>query len=212
MTNWELHGQELANCNCDAGCPCQFMSMPTKGKCEAVAAFTFDSGFYGDVDLAGTRSAMVVQWPGAIHQGNGTMQIIIDEKATPKQREALQKIMTGEDTDEMATMWWVFSAMSPNKLETLYKPVEVKIDKEARKGHIRVPGVFETEAKPLTNPVTGAEHRARINLPHGFEYRIAEMAKGSTVTKGAIKLSNNKDSHVHIVDIHLSHKGVLEAA
>ena len=69
--------------------------------------------------------------------------------------------------------------MSPNKLETLYQPIEITVDLEARRGHVRVPGVFETEAQPVTNPVTGAEHRARINLPHGFEFRFAEVAKGT---------------------------------
>ncbi|MCV2868460.1 DUF1326 domain-containing protein [Defluviimonas sp. WL0002] len=212
MTPWELHGRELANCNCATGCPCQFMALPTKGNCEAAAAFEFDSGHYGDVDLGGTRSAMVVHWPGPIHEGNGTMQIIIDEDASAKQREALYKIMTGEDTEDMATMWWVFSAMSPNKLETLYKPVKLSMDMESRKGRANVADVFETEATPILNPVTGAEHRARINLPHGFEFRIAEMAKGTTRTHGAINLPNNNDTHVHMVEIHLSHKGVVEAA
>lgn len=212
MTSWEVHGRELANCNCATGCPCQFMALPTHGNCEAVATFEFDSGHYGDIDLAGTKSALVVHWPGPIHEGNGTMQIIIDENASPEQREALHKIMTGEDTEDMATMWWVFSAMCPTKLETLYAPIEIEMDVEARTGHARATGVFETEAGPILNPVTGAEHRARINLPHGFEFRVAEMAKGTSKTSGEIELRNNKDSHVHLVEIHLSGQGVLEAA
>ncbi|MCB1500998.1 MAG: DUF1326 domain-containing protein [Bauldia sp.] len=212
MTHWELHGRELANCNCATGCPCQFMALPTKGWCEAVAGFEFDSGHYGDVDLAGTRAVMLVKWPGPIHEGNGTMQIVIDESASPAQRDALYRIMTGEDTDEMATMWWVFSMMSPTKLETLYKSIRFELDIESRKGRIGVPGVVETEAGPLVNPVTGAEHRARINLPHGFEFHVAEMAKGTTRTSGAIDLPDNRDSHAHMVEIHLSDRGVLAAA
>jgi hypothetical protein len=112
----------------------------------------------------------------------------------------------------MATMWWVFSAMCPTKLETVYTPIEFEMDMEIRKGRANVAGVFETEAQPITNPVTGTEHRARINLPHGFEFRVAEMAKGTTKTKGAIDLPNNKDIHVHMVEIHLSNQGVVEAA
>jgi hypothetical protein len=212
MTQWELHGRELANCNCATGCPCQFMALPTHGSCEAVAGFEFDSGHFGDVDLGGTRTALVVKWPGPIHQGNGTMQIVIDESATPEQRDALYRIMTGEDTEEMATMWWVFSMMSPTKLDTLYKPIDFTMDMESRKGRIAIAGVVETEAGPITNPVTGAEHRARINLPHGFEFHVAEMAKGTSRTSGAIDLPNNKDSHVHMVEIHLSGQGVLAAA
>ena len=212
MINWEVHGRELANCNCATGCPCQFMALPTHGTCEAAASFEFDSGHFGDVDLAGTKCALVVKWPGPIHEGNGTMQIIIDESASPEQRVAIYKIMTGEETEEMATMWWVFSMMSPTKLETLYKPIDFEMDMESRTGRVRVPGVFETEAQPITNPVSGAEHRARINLPHGFEFHVAEMAKGTTKTSGAIDLPSNQDSHVHMVEIHLSHQGVLAAA
>lgn len=212
MTHWELHGYELANCNCDTGCPCQFMALPTHGTCEAAASFQFDHGHYGNTDLSGTRAAMVLKWPGAIHQGNGTMQIIIDESASPAQRDALAKIMTGADTDDMATMWWVFSAMSPNKLETLYLPIDLTMNLKARTGHAKVPDVFETYAQPLTNPVTGAEHRARIDLPHGFEFRVAEVAKATTRTQGAISLDHNQDSHAHLVEIHLSNTGVVEAA
>jgi hypothetical protein len=102
--------------------------------------------------------------------------------------------------------------MSPTKLKTLYKPIKFEMDMERRTGRVEIPGVFETVAGPITNPVTGAEHRARINLPHGFEFHVAEMAKGTTKTSGVIDLPNNQDSHVHMVEIHLSHQGVLAAA
>ena len=42
------------------------------------------------------------------------------------------------------------------------------IDIEARKGRILVDGVYEVLGEPIKNPVTGAEHRVRIDLPHGF--------------------------------------------
>ncbi|KUF08797.1 DUF1326 domain-containing protein [Pseudoponticoccus marisrubri] len=212
MTAWEIHGYELANCNCDTGCPCQFMSLPTHGTCEAAVAFVIERGRHGDVDLSGTKVAQVFKWPGAVHEGNGTMQTIIDEAATPEQRAALERIVTGQDTDEMATFWWVYSAMSPNKLETLFKPIDITLDFEARTGAARVADVFETDWRPLTNPVTGNEHRARINLPHGFEYRVAEVAKATTRTFGEIPLEANHDSHAHFCEIHMTQAGVLDAA
>jgi hypothetical protein len=212
MTPWEVHGFELANCNCDTGCPCQFMSLPTKGNCEAAVTFIFESGRYGDVDLSGTRVAQVYTWPGAVHEGNGTMQTIIDDSASPEQRKALEIILTGGDTEEMATFWWVYSAMCPNKLETLYKPIAVSMDFAARTGAVTVPDVFETSWEPLINPVTGNEHRARINLPQGFEYRVAEVAKGTTKTSGAISINGNDGSHGHFCEIHMNNSGVLDAA
>jgi hypothetical protein len=74
------------------------MSLPTKGSCEAAVAFVIEKGHYGDVDLSGTKVAQVYQWPGAVHEGNGTMQTIVDESATPEQHAALEKIMTGDHT------------------------------------------------------------------------------------------------------------------
>jgi hypothetical protein len=41
--------------------------------------------------------------------------------------------------------------------------------------HLRIPGLAESQIEPIRNPVTGEEHRVRIDLPHGFEYLVAEM-------------------------------------
>lgn len=209
MTQWEIHGRELANCNCAYGCPCQFNALPTYGTCEAAVGFEIDKGFHGDTDLSGLRCALIAKWPGPIHEGNGQMQLIIDESATQAQREALQRIMTGEDTEEFSTMWWVYSAMAPNKLETLYKPISTSIDIEERNGKISVPDVFEIEAEPIRNPVTGNKHRARIDLPEGFEYRLAEMGSGTTKTSGDISLENNQSTYAQFAELHLSHAGQI---
>ena len=42
--------------------------------------------------------------PSLIHEGNGTRQLIVDERADQSQREALVKIMTGQEADE-GTLW-----------------------------------------------------------------------------------------------------------
>lgn len=212
MTPWEVHGRELANCNCAYGCPCQFNALPTDGTCEAAVAYEIDTGHYGDVKLDGLRAAFVAKWPGAVHEGNGVMQIIIDERADAAQREALQKIMTGSDTKDMATMWWIYSAMAPNKLDTLFKPIETVIDVEARTGKVVIPDVVEIDAEPIKNPVTGAEHRARIDLPHGFEYRIAEMGSGTSRTSGDISLQKNNATYAQFAELHLSNDGVVDVA
>jgi hypothetical protein len=56
------------------------------------------------------RAAAMWRWPGPVHEGNGTMQLVIDERADERQRDALVKILSGQETEEMATVWWVFSA------------------------------------------------------------------------------------------------------
>ncbi len=212
MTNWEIHGRELGNCNCAYGCPCEFNALPTYGGCEAALAYEIISGKHGDISLDGLRAALVVKWPGPIHEGNGRMQVIIDENANAEQRDALLRIVTGEDTDDAATMWWVFSAMCPSKLETLYKNIDLEIDIENRIGRAFVPGVFEIVAEPIRNPVSGALLRVRIDQPDGFEYTIAEIGSGTTKTNGALDLPNNQNTHAQFAELHLSNKGVIRDA
>jgi len=210
MTPWKIEATEVANCNCAYGCPCQFNALPTHGTCEAAVGMIIEKGHYGDISLDGLKAAFVAKWPGPIHMGNGQLQVIIDKSASPEQRKALQSIMTGGDTEDMATMFWVFSKMAPNKLETLYLPIEISIDVDARLGKVRVPGVLELEAEPIRNPVTGAQHRARINLPNGFEFTQAEAASGRTKTQGAISLSKNNNTHAHLARLKLGHTGVFD--
>jgi hypothetical protein len=208
MIQWQIKGKEFANCNCVYACPCQFNALPTHGNCCAVAGFQIDEGNFGDVDLSGLRAAMVVSWPKAVHEGNGTMQLIIDERANEAQRDALIKIMTGQETREMATMWWVFSMMSPNKLPPLFEPIEFDVDVDGRRARLVVPGIIEASGEPIRNPVTGAEHRVRIDLPNGFEYRLAEIGSGTTRARAGIQLDLHS-SYGQFANLHLSQDGVV---
>jgi hypothetical protein len=110
----------------------------------------------------------------------------------------------------MTTIWWVFSAMCPNKLEPLFLPIEVDIDVGARRGHIRVPGIMEMVGEPIRNAATGAEHRARIEMPDGVEFRIAEAGSGTTRTTGQIPLPDLENTHAQFAHIHYSNKGVVD--
>ncbi len=139
------------------------------------------------------------------------MQLIIDESATAEQRAALQAIMTGEDTDEMATMWYVYSAMAPTKHETLFVPIELNWNRDDRSGYARVQGVFDVEVSPIPHIVSGAAHRASIQLPNGFEYRHAEAASGSAKTTGGEISLTFDATHAHLAHLNLSGHGVLGA-
>ena len=209
-TEWRIKAVHLANCNCAYGCPCKFTALPTHGNCRSVVGYEIEEGHFGAIRLDGLRAALITSWPGAIHEGNGTMQVIIDERADESQRHALLKILTGEETDDMTTIWWVFSAMCPNKLRPLFLPIEIAIDVKARRGHVRVPGLIETVGEPIRNPVTGVEHRARIQTPDGVEFRIAEAGSGTTWTTGQIPLPDLENTHAQFAHIQFSNKGVID--
>ena len=203
-----MRGVEYSNCNCSYGCPCQFAAPTTNGFCEAVASGHIEEGNFNDVRLDGLNWAMLLQWPGEIAAGNGKQQAIIDERADSRQREALRKILHGESTAPGATHFFVFNSTMSEVLETLYSPIELEIDVEARKGRLQVPGVVESKGTPIIHPVTGGEHRARINLPNGFEYTVAEVGSGSTQATGSIQL-NLSDTYGQFNVLHMNQDGVI---
>ena len=211
MTPWEIHAVVVANCNCAYGCPCQFDALPTYGTCEAADGFQVEKGFYGEVSLDGLSAGMLAKWPGPIHEGDGERLIIIDDQATADQRNALEKIISGEDTEELATIFWVVNAMTTVRLETLYLPVTIEADIEARRGRVVVDGVFELNVEPIKNSVTGEEHRARIEIPDGFEFTTAEMASGRVKTQSGIELPNNNGTHSHLAELHLNNSGIIRS-
>lgn len=208
MTKWEIQGSELVNCNCAYGCPCQFNALPTHGHCDAMGAIAIDKGHYGDIRLDGLKIGFVFRWPGPIHEGKGKCQPIVDVKASAQQREALLKIMTGQDTEPFATMFAVFATTLDKAFDPIFAPIEFTVDVDARHGKVRVEGVFELDGEPIRNPVTGHEHRARIDLPDGFEYEIAEIGSASSRSRGNLSFEL-KNSYAQFARLHLGNKGPI---
>ena len=92
---WSLRGHVILACNCDYGCPCNFNGLPTTGKCEGNWNWHIEDGRYGDVPLSGLTFGVAVNWPRAIHEGNGEAMIVIDENADERQRRAITTLISG---------------------------------------------------------------------------------------------------------------------
>jgi hypothetical protein len=209
MVDWTIKAKEFANCNCAYGCPCQFNALPTHGDCKAIVGFDIEQGHHGTTRLDGLKAVGVLAWPGPIHEGGGEAQLIIDQRATPAQRESLLRILAGQDTEPGATVWQVFSTTLTQVHDPIFAPIEFVVDIERRTARLLVPGVIEGRGEPIRNPVTGAEHRARIDIPNGFEYRIAEMGRGWSKSAGAIKI-DLADSYGQFANIHLCQNGIVQ--
>ncbi|MGE0114908.1 MAG: DUF1326 domain-containing protein [Steroidobacteraceae bacterium] len=208
MTPWEIQGRELINCNCAYGCPCQFNALPTKGYCEAVGAITIDKGHYGDVSLDGLSVGMAMKWPGPIHEGKGQCQPFVDARATDKQREALLKILSGQDTDPGTTIFSVFATTYEKVFDPIFAPISFDVDINTRQGKITVGNAMEVKGEPIRNPITGAEHRARIELTHGFEYEIAEVGSGTSRSHGNVAI-DLKQSYAQFAHLHMNNHGLI---
>ena len=210
MTNvtWKVKGMEYGNCNCAYGCPCQFNALPTHGDCQYVLFTRIDEGHHGDTQLGGLNFAMYGKFPGAVHEGNGTQQLVIDESADDAQRDAIRRIVYNEDTDELLTHWAIYNALSTTSLDPIIAPIELSVDMEARTARGRIPGLVVSDAEPIRNPVTGEEHRATIGLPNGFEYTIAEMGSASSKVTGDMPLEF-VDSYAQFNELNMTDRGIV---
>ncbi|MBV8567508.1 MAG: DUF1326 domain-containing protein [Methylobacteriaceae bacterium] len=205
---WRIKGRDFAHCNCAYGCPCQFNALPTHGNCQAVVGIAVDEGYHGETKLDGLKFGCVLSWPGAIHEGHGEVVPIVDERATPAQREALLRIMSGQDTEPGATVFQVFATTYEKVHDPIFTHLDLEIDVEARRATFKVPDLVEARGEPILNPVTKREHRAQIRLPEGFEYTIAEAGRGWAETSGSIPL-RLADSHAHFAHIDITGTGVV---
>ncbi len=208
QVSFEIHGMEYDNCNCAYGCPCQFTALPTYGDCQYVLFTRIDQGHYGDTKLDGLVFVLFGKFPGAPHEGNGIQQLVIDELANDAQREAIRRIAYNEDTEEMKNHYAIYNAMSSTVLDPIIAPIELEADIETRTATGRVPGLIESSAEPIKNPISGEEHRARIELPNGFEFTVAEMGSGTSTTQDPIPLQFS-DSYAQFNELHLNQDGVI---
>ena len=171
MKKWFFDADYLQACNCDYGCPCEFAAPPTPGFCHGVGVWKIERGKYGDLSLDRTGLAFAAKWPGAIHEGNGTVCLFVDEKASPAQRDALLEIGSGKagglPFEILAT---TFSTL----LEPQFVPFDVKIN--GLQSTARLGDNFRIALEPIKNPVTGDAEQVTVNHGTGFIFKTAECA------------------------------------
>jgi hypothetical protein len=152
--------------------------------------------------------AAIFKWPGPIHEGNGEALAFVDENADQQQREALLKIMTGQDTDPFATMFAVYASTVSKMNPPVFTKIELELDIDGRRGRIFIKDYIDTKGEPIRNKVTGAPSRAQIVLPEGFEYAVAEIGSASSKTTGPVRVET-KDTYGQFARLHLNGHGVV---
>ena len=184
--DWMIRGPKIGSCSCDYGCPCEFNAPPTRAPCEGMECMRIEEGYFADVRLDGLCFAAAFRWPGAVHLGGGFAQGFIDERADKAQRQALLTILSGEE-QAPDTVFNIYGSTIDTEYDPIFTPIEFTCDMESRVAKFTVPGILELSTEPIRNPVTGKAHRARIELPEGFEFRQAEMASASFKGMGEIR-------------------------
>jgi hypothetical protein len=107
MGNWNVSGEYMETCNCALLCPCitsNLTARPTEGDCKAAVALRIDKGEKDGVKLDGLSFIVMLYSPGAMAEGNMTVGLIVDERASDPQVEAISAIATGAAGGPMAAL------------------------------------------------------------------------------------------------------------
>ncbi len=204
---WEIHGLEFGNCNCDYSCPCQFEAVPTNGDCRGTQFFRIDQGHFGEVSLDGLKIGVIYAFPGPVPEGKGKCQIFIDSKANEAQRDALGKISLGEEAETFSNVFCVYAALCDEIYDPIFTEIDFEMDMESRTAKCVAHGVGEASGEPIIG-AAGNQHRAQICLPEGIEYRVAEVGRGRCRVQGKIELELS-DGYAQFNEVHLNRNGVM---
>jgi hypothetical protein len=185
-TKWILEADYFQACNCDYGCPCEFSAPPTPGFCEGIGAWKINKGIYGDVSLDGLGMGFIAHWPKAIHQGNGTACLFFDERANPKQREALLTIASGQAG---GLPFEIIVTTFSKVLDPQFVPFQFNFN--GRNSSVKIGNAVSASSEPIKNPVTGEPESVRVEHGTGFIFKEAECvsSKECKVSYGEFNFS-----------------------
>lgn len=164
-TAWAMKGVGYEFCNCQPGCTCNFRGYPSSadGSCKALITLRVSEGHCGDVDMAGATCAALIDWPKAIHDGDGKAVFVVDPANTsPEQTDSLAQICTGQ----LGGMPWEILGTTYSVAGLVQSAITV--DDGGVDSKITIDGVGSATGRSLRNPVTDEPHEAHIVLPDGF--------------------------------------------
>ena len=171
--DWELKGTVIVACNCDYGCPCNFNAVPTTGKCEGTWTWHVERGTFGETSLDDLNFTVCVNWPGAIHEGNGEALILVDERADEDQRNAIETLVGGDVGGPWGVLAWTWPTIHGPK------PAPYDLHLDGVKTRVKAGDSYEVVSETIKNPVSGAEVRPGAVLPEGIVFKKADFGSST---------------------------------
>jgi hypothetical protein len=171
---WKISGDYFEACSCDSVCPCPTSGLaarPTRGSCDAGLVFHVEHGSYGATTLDGLSFAVLLHTPGPMIAGNWRVGLIVDDQATPEQREALTAIGSGQAGGPMA-------AVGP--LVGTFAGVEAKpirIERSGMRRSVSIAGLLDIAVEGISG-ASASEPIYLDNVAHPAATRLA-LAKAS---------------------------------
>ena len=182
--NWHLNGKFYESCSCTFVCPCTWSNMnqaATNDYCRAALAFSITTGDIDGTDVSGCSMFMIIDTPPNMAEGNWTVGLIIDEKASDAQVDAVSKICSGDVGGPMelaAALVGNFAGIERANIE---------INKQAMSFSVAAGALFENAAVGMANADDPNVPIFIDNTAHPANKRLA--------------LATGTKSHMHVFGI-----------
>lgn len=168
--SWQLSGDYFETCSCTYVCPCvptNLAGQPTKGHCYFAFVFHIDRGRYGNAPLEGLNFAVLGQSPGVMGNGNWSVGLITDERASSEQQQAITAIASGQAGGPMAAL----APLIGKFLGVEAKPIQYQ--KNGMKRSVSIPGVLDQAVEGVGSPTKPSEPLYIDNTLHPANSRLA---------------------------------------
>ncbi len=192
IPTWWIKGDWFDVCSCNVPCPCTFAQAPTNNRCEGVMAYHVREGVYGDIRLDGLNVIVIAAFEGNawLKENPVSIGIFMDERADDAQREALQKVFSGQAGGWMG----VFAEMVGEIRGLEFVPIEFEVAKDLAHWRIDIPGKVKGYAEALSGPTSRPGALVQLLNPPGSE--VGPLGPGRVVTWGKA-VTNEVDAFGH---------------
>lgn len=177
VPNWWMKGDWFDVCSCNVPCPCTFAQAPTRNRCEGVMAYHVREGEYGSVRLERLNVIVVVAFEGnAWAKGTRiSIGIFMDERASDAQRDALQKVFSGQAGGFMG----MFAELVGEVRGLEFVPIRFEVARDLAHWRAEIPGRVKAFGEALSGPTTPPGARVQLHNAPG-----SEVGPGQVVTWG----------------------------
>jgi hypothetical protein len=190
MAGWRVEGEYMETCNCRLLCPCitsNLAERPTEGDCKAALALRIDKGEKDGVRLDGLSFILMLHAPGAMGDGNMTVGLIVDERASDAQAEAIGAIATGQAGGPMAAL-----APLVGRVAGIEKrPIEFTLDGLTRR--VRAGDLVDQACEGLPSATAPGQAIGIDNTAHPVNTRLA-LARATRSVMRAFGIEWNDSS------------------
>jgi hypothetical protein len=178
--SWEISGDYFETCSCNYVCPCILTNMaaqPTKGDCNFAMVFVIEHGKWNDIQLDGLSFSVIGNAPDVMGKGNWAVGLIIDDRATAEQQQAITAIASGQTGGPPAILTGVVGKFLGVEIRA------IRIQKSGLRRSVSIPKLLEETCEGVPSGFDATQPLYIDNTLHPANARLA--------------LAHATESHLH---------------